>query len=587
MAVPFCCKVLEIERLNNLPYFTMRGFILQLLKLSVLGPLRLALDEAEISELDSVKAQALLCYLAVNGRTHSRQALASLLWGDMPEANARRNLRGVLMKLREWLDPYLVITTQTVAFNRAAAYWLDVEQFVAGVPARGGVLPSLAQLQHSAGLYRGDFLAEFYVRDAPDFEAWQQQQRQELHQQAIVVHHLLAGKLAETGDWEASVHLARRLVTLDVTREASQQLLMRLLAESGQRVAALAQFEQYRERLWAELGVAVSADTAVLAEQIRNEEVGRGAGEQGGRGAEGQGGRGAEGQGGRGAEVTSPPLPRSSTPALFIAGPPITQPAQFFGREREVKRLFNLWRQRPLQNAAIIGPRRVGKTSLLHYLRLITVTPPEELRPSQEQQWLPDLAAYRWVFVDFQDARFGSAAYLLRYLLVEMGLPVPDDCRLDYFLDVVSGRLQNLTIILFDEIGVAMERYPELDDAFWESLRSLATNQVDGRLAFVLSSHEPPDALARHRGLGSPFFNIFGYTAVLGPLSEAAARELIATSPLPIPAEDAAWMLETSGRWPMPLQILCRERLLALEEGETGDDWREDALRQARPFLGV
>ena len=244
-----------------------------------------------------------------------------------------------------------------------------------------------------------------------------------------------------------------------------------------------------------------------------------------------------------------------------------------------------LWRQRPLQNAAIIGPRRSGKTSLLHYLRLITVTPPEGLRPSQEQHWLPDPAAYRWVFVDFQDARFGNAAYLLRYLLVEMGLPVPDDCRLDYFLDVVSGRLQNMTIILFDEIGVAMERYPELDDTFWESLRSLATNQVDGRLAFVLSSHEPPDALARHRGWGSPFFNIFGYTAVLGPLTETAASELITSSPLPVPIEDAAWMLEVSGRWPMPLQILCRERLLALEDGETGDGWREDALRQVGPFL--
>jgi hypothetical protein len=34
----------------------------------------------------------------------------------------------------------------------------------------------------------------------------------------------------------------------------------------------------------------------------------------------------------------------------------------------------------------------------------------------------------------------------------------------------------------------------------------------------------------------------------------------------------------------MPLQILCRERLLSLSEGETGDAWREEALRQLEPL---
>ena len=34
----------------------------------------------------------------------------------------------------------------------------------------------------------------------------------------------------------------------------------------------------------------------------------------------------------------------------------------------------------------------------------------------------------------------------------------------------------------------------------------------------------------------------------------------------------------------MLLQILCRERLLALTDGETGDEWRADALYQIAPF---
>jgi hypothetical protein len=131
---------------------------------------------------------------------------------------------------------------------------------------------------------------------------------------------------------------------------------------------------------------------------------------------------------------------------------------------------------------------------------------------------------------------------------------------------------------------VALQRYPELDDAFWESLRSLATNQVNGNLAFILASAERPYDLAQHSGYGSPFFNIFGYTATLGPLTEAEAQALIASSPLPFTAEDTDWIMQESGRWPILLQILCRECLLALEEGETGDHWRQEALRQMAPF---
>ena len=42
------------------------------------------------------KALALLAYLAVTGRPHSRDALAGLLWGEMPDAAAKANLRKIL-----------------------------------------------------------------------------------------------------------------------------------------------------------------------------------------------------------------------------------------------------------------------------------------------------------------------------------------------------------------------------------------------------------------------------------------------------------------------------------------------------------
>ena len=517
------------------------------LKLALLGPLQLTIDDEPLIGLDSGKAQALLCYLAVNGRIHSRHALAGLLWGELPEADARRNLRGVILKLRQLLAPYLHITHQTVAFNQEAPFWLDTQAFKDQALAGAG---NEVALHTAVQLYRGEFLQEFYIRKAPEFEAWLQEQRTWFHNQAVTVHDQWGHYLLQQNLYDEGVSAARQLLVLEPTREASHRLLMQLLALSGQRTAALHQFEQCRQLLADELGVDVSAETAVLHKQIRQGTFDKVATVSG--------------------RLSMRNKSNSGTQSPFIAGPPITQPGRFFGRERELKRLRTMLRQRPLQNAAIIGPRRSGKTSLLHYLRL--------------SNWLPQAENYRWIFIDFQDARLGNQKALLRTLLNEMELPIPEPCRLEPFLDVVSGQLRQPTVILLDEIGVALSRYPQLDDAFWESLRSLATNQVDGNLGFVLSSAQPPDVLAQHQGLGSPFFNIFGYTAVLGPLSEVGARALIATSPIPFPTADVAWILAESGRWPMPLQILCRERLLTLGDDEQEDDWRDEALLQLEPL---
>ena len=279
-----------------------------------------------------------------------------------------------------------------------------------------------------------------------------------------------------------------------------------------------------------------------------------------------------------------PPKPSNREPSLFITGPTITHPRSFFGRQRELRRLFDLLKRHPLQNAAIIGKRRSGKTSLLHYLKNITTTPPEQLRLGQKSDWLPHPEHYCWIFVDFQDARMASRERLLSYILECLNMKVPTPCDLDYFMDVVSDNLHTPGVILLDEIGVGLQRCPELDDGFWESLRSLATNHTGGNLAFVLATHESPIELARHTGHSSPFFNIFGYSATLGPLIEAEARELIASSPIPFPAEDVEWILAQSGCWPVLLQIFCRARLFSLEEGESRDRWRQEALEQIKPF---
>lgn len=72
--------------------------------------------------------------------------------------------------------------------------------------------------------------------------------------------------------------------------------------------------------------------------------------------------------------------------------------------------------------------------------------------------------------------------------------------------------------------------------------------------------------------------------ATLGPFDDDEAGALLDSSPLPFSPADRAFMLERSGRWPILLQLLCRERLLSLQEGDASDAWRDEALRQMEPF---
>jgi hypothetical protein len=246
--------------------------------------------------------------------------------------------------------------------------------------------------------------------------------------------------------------------------------------------------------------------------------------------------------------------------------------------------MFSPLKTHPLQNAAIVGQRRSGKTSLLNYLSTISTAKAADLRPGQKSDWLTDSKRYRWIFTDFQDTRLHSRAGLLQHWLRAMNFPIPADCTLEAFMDIVSNQIHQPTVVLMDEIGVGLSRCPELDDNFWESIRSWATTRANGNLGFVMATPEQPINLARHNGHSSPFFNIFGYTATLKPLTEPEARELIASAPIHFAEADIVWILHHSGGWPILLQILCRERLFALQDGDTSEIWKEDGLEQIQPF---
>jgi DNA-binding SARP family transcriptional activator len=228
------------------------------LQLTLLGNLEVLHDGLLVTDLRSRKAMALLCYLAVTGRPHLRPILVGLLWGEMPEALARNNLSKALTHLRQAVGHHLRITRREVAFDRERPYWLDVEVLEEGTSA----LADIEQVQRAVELYRGDFLEGFYVHHSPTFEEWVLTQRAQLRELALQALHTLAVHHTHRGPagYEAAKEYTARLLALDPWREEAHRQMMLLLAASGQRSAALAQYDTCRQLLAEEFGVQPSSE---------------------------------------------------------------------------------------------------------------------------------------------------------------------------------------------------------------------------------------------------------------------------------------------------------------------------------------
>jgi predicted ATPase len=124
-------------------------------------------------------------------------------------------------------------------------------------------------LTQAADLYRGDLLSGFNLDSLP-FQEWITVEREHLHRRAMEAFYHLADCHNQRGEHRQAEHYARRQLKLEPWREEAHRQLMVALSLSGQRSAALAQYEACRRTLLEELGVEPEEETKTLAEQIRD-----------------------------------------------------------------------------------------------------------------------------------------------------------------------------------------------------------------------------------------------------------------------------------------------------------------------------
>jgi len=308
---------------------------------SFLGRLQISHRQLGAITLTNRKAIGLLSYLLIESdHAHSREFLLGLLWPDLPTAAAQNNLRVTWAQLQKTLgiknsdsQPYLIGDRLTLRFNPFSDHELDVTRFNSLTEAcrlhshhdPHRCIECAERLTQALEWVGGDFLEEFSLPDCLQFDNWLTLQREHFRVRVTFALEQLATFHERAGQLTEAERFARRLLEYDPLNESTYRQLMRILARTDQRAAALDVYETCRRMLGTELGLAPSVETMTLAEQIRGL------------------------------------APFESHSAQIVLPPVLTR---FFGRQSESAKLVDLLSRRTVRLVTLAGPGGVGKTRL-------------------------------------------------------------------------------------------------------------------------------------------------------------------------------------------------------------------------------
>ena len=295
-----------------------------MLRVGLVGELCVELDERRLESIASRRARSLLAWLAYHPGPHPRSRVAAVFWPDVLDASARASLRTTLATLRRELGEagagHIVAERDRVGIVEGPEVWVDLRE--------AERLAAEGRLSDALELRDGELLTDLD-------DDWVLEERR-LHRDRVEELLVALGDAAEAGgDPEAAVGYARRRLELDPVSEDAARVLMRWLARTGDRAAAVAAYEAFRVALREALGMAPSAETRALVEELR---IDAGVG---------------------GLEVRDLPLPGALTR---------TEQARLVGRRESLAELRAAWRRASAGSAAAVmvaGEAGSGKTRLL------------------------------------------------------------------------------------------------------------------------------------------------------------------------------------------------------------------------------
>ena len=214
------------------------------------------------------KARAILgCLCLASGARVTRNRLAAMLWDRVSEFQARASFRQALRELVVTLgglaDELLLTDRETVRLDTNLC-WIDALAVLSPEATADG-----AERSNLASLCTGELLEELDGVSA-SFDQWLLGERSRFTEK---LRAQLEAELKEVhrgnSDASARAEIARRLVSFDPTHEGGSRILMRALADMGERAQALREYARCCDALKRSLDIEPSPETTALHDAIK------------------------------------------------------------------------------------------------------------------------------------------------------------------------------------------------------------------------------------------------------------------------------------------------------------------------------
>lgn len=226
--------------------------------LTLLGGFELTVGGAPVHL--PAQAEALVAFLALQGRELHRAYVAGRLWPDLTQEHAFGCLRSTLWRMGRMGLSGLVATSATRVGLRP------------GVPVDARELERLAEdVLHGAAppggsaldrvVHTGELLPDWY-------SDWVEGERERLRLLRLLALEAAAEHLLGEGRYAEASRAALAALWTDTLRESAYRLLIRAQLGQGNTAEALRQFGLLRDALGAELGLEPSDQTKALVRSV-------------------------------------------------------------------------------------------------------------------------------------------------------------------------------------------------------------------------------------------------------------------------------------------------------------------------------
>ena len=202
---------------------------------------------------------ALLVLLAVaRDRGLNREKVQSYLWPESDTDQARHGLNQmVYFQRRHFENEELFLGKKTLRLNRAMIT-ADVWDFEDALDAGAHAV--------AVRLYAGAFLDGFFLREAPGFERWADDQRKRLAERCAQAFGVLAAAAATK---QEAVEWWRRAAELNPYHTDTVLRLANAWVAIGDRASAVRCAQQHADLLRTELGLPPDASVVRMIEELR------------------------------------------------------------------------------------------------------------------------------------------------------------------------------------------------------------------------------------------------------------------------------------------------------------------------------